>query len=91
MSAIVNISINLSKVEKAALIEGKKGKYLPLTIFINDEADEYGNNAAAIVAQTKEEREAKKPRVYLGNGKTVGNGEKTKSVEQESLLDELGI
>ena len=94
MSAIVNISVNLSKVEKAFLNNSKKGdSFLPLTVFINDEEDEYGNDVAVILKQTKEERDAKKQRVYLGNGNTVvkAQAEKAKSVEQESLLDELGI
>jgi len=64
---IFNASINLTKIEKAWL---KKGKYLDISGFINDEVDQYGNNVAIIVSQSKEEREAKTPRVYLGNGKT---------------------
>ena len=55
-------SLRLSKVKKAS--------YLNISGFINDEVDQYGNNVAIIVSQSKEEREAKTPRVYLGNGKT---------------------
>ena len=64
---IFNASINLTKIEKAWL---KQCKYLDISGFINDEVDQYGNNVAIIVSQSKEEREAKTPRVYLGNGKT---------------------
>ena len=52
-------------------IEGKKGKYLPITITINDEVDQFGNNGPVIVEQTKEEREAKVAKVYLGNARVV--------------------
>ena len=31
----------------------------------------YGNNASIMISQTQEEREAKKPRTYIGNGKVV--------------------
>jgi len=64
---IFNASIDLTKIEKSKI---NKGKYLNISGFINDEVDQYGNNVAIIVSQSKEEREAKTPRVYLGNGKT---------------------
>jgi hypothetical protein len=64
---IINASIDVTKIEKAKL---KNGKYLNLTAFVNDELDQYGNNVAIIVSQSKEERQVKTPRVYLGNGKT---------------------
>ncbi len=71
MSTIVNASIDLSKIEKSKVIDGKKGKYINITLFVNDEVDQFGNNASIIMSQTKEEREAKTPRVYLGNGRTA--------------------
>ena len=86
MSTIVNASLDLTKVEKAKIIDGKKGKYINVTMFINDEADQYGNNASVIMSQTKEEREAKTPRVYLGNGRTVGNNQPK---QEESVIDGL--
>ena len=73
MSTIINASLDLTKIEKSKIIKGKKGSYINVTMFVNDEVDQYGNNASIIMSQTKEEREAKTPRVYLGNGKTVGN------------------
>jgi len=75
MSTIINASLDLTKIEKSKIIKGKKGSYINVTMFVNDEVDQYGNNASIIISQTKEEREAKAPRVYLGNGKTVGNGQ----------------
>ena len=67
MSNIVNASLDLTKIEKSKIIKGKKGSYINMTMFINDENDQFGNNASVIISQTKEEREAKTPRVYLGN------------------------
>ena len=75
MAGIVKGSINLSSIPKDKIIEGKKGKYLPITITINDEVDQFGNQGPIIVSQEKEEREAKVDKVYLGNVKVVwGNG-----------------
>lgn len=71
MSALVSVSLNLAKVPKDKVIDGKKGKYLNVTVSINDETDQYGNNAAIYVSQDKEEREAKADRTYLGNGRVV--------------------
>ena len=76
MASIIATSIDLTKIPKDKIINGKKGKYLPITITINDELDNFGNNGPVIVQQTKEERDAKVDKVYLGNVKVVWtNGE----------------
>ena len=69
MASIINFSIDLTKIPKDKIIDGKKGKYLPVTLTLNDELDNFGNNGPVTVAQTKEEREAKTTKVYLGNAK----------------------
>ena len=71
MASIIKASINLSEIPKDKVIIGKKGKYLPITITINDEVDQFGNQGPVIVDQTKEEREGKAPKTYLGNVKVV--------------------
>jgi hypothetical protein len=71
MASIIKTSIDLNKIPKDKIYVGKKGKYLPITITLNDELDQFGNNGPIIVEQTKEEREAKADKVYLGNVKVV--------------------
>lgn len=71
MATILNTSIDLTKIPKDKIINGKKGKYLPITITLNDELDNYGNNGPVTVSQSKEERESKASKVYLGNVKVV--------------------
>ena len=71
MASIIATSIDLTKIPKDKIINGKKGKYLPITITLNDELDNYGNNGPVTVQQTKEERDAKVEKVYLGNVKVV--------------------
>ena len=71
MASIIKTSINLNNIPKDKIIEGQKGKYLPITITINDELDQFGNNGPVVVAQSKEEREAKVAKVYLGNVQVV--------------------
>jgi|TARA_R110000765_G_scaffold19858_1_gene51739 hypothetical protein len=71
MASIVKTSINLNEIPKDKIIIGKKGKYLPITLTLNDELDQFGNQGPVVVEQTKEERETKVPKVYLGNCKVV--------------------
>ena len=67
MASIIKANINLNNIPKDKIYHGKKGKYLPITITINDELGNYGDNGPIIVEQTKEERDAKTDKVYLGS------------------------
>ena len=71
MASIIKASINLNEIPKDKIYIGKKGKYLPITITINDEVDQFGNQGPVVVEQSKEEREAKVAKTYLGNVKVV--------------------
>ena len=42
-----------------------------ITISVNENVDNYGNNVSAWESQTKEQRDAKAPRNYVGNGTVV--------------------
>ena len=67
----MNASIRVDKLPKEKFVKGKDNAvYYNMTISISDET-RYGNNVAITDSQTKEEREAKKPKNYLGNGKVV--------------------
>ena len=84
MASIIKASINLSEIPKENVIVGKKGKYLPITITLNDEVDTYGNQGPVIVDQTKEEREGKAPKTYLGNVKVVWtNGDNVEAAPRD--------
>lgn len=71
MAGLVNASLNLTEIPKDKIVEGKKGKYINVTIAINDDPDKFGQHCSITVQQTKEEREAKEKKLYLGNGKVV--------------------
>ena len=84
MASIIKASIDLNKIPKDKIFVGKKGKYLPITITINDELDQFGNQGPVVVEQTKEERDAKAPKTYLGNVKVVWtNGTNVESAPRE--------
>lgn len=67
MSSILNLSIDLSKVDKSKLVDGK---YLNTQVFINDES-KFGNNVSMAYSQSKEERESKVQKQYIANGRVV--------------------
>ena len=67
MASIIKTSIDLNKIPKDKIYVGKKGKYLPITITLNNEPDQFGNQGPVVVEQTKDERDAKAEKTYLGN------------------------
>ena len=72
MSALINVSLRVDKLPKEKFVAGKDGAvYYNFTIGINDEANQFGQNVSLTDSQTKEEREAKKPKSYLGNGTVI--------------------
>ena len=85
MASIIKASINLSNVPKDKIITGKKGKYLPITITVNDDLDQFGNQGPICVDQSKEERESKEAKTYLGNVKVVWtNGENVDTAPRDA-------
>jgi hypothetical protein len=72
MGALINLSLRVDKLPKEKFVQGKDGAvYYNFTIGVNDESNQWGQNVSATDSQTKEEREAKKPKSYLGNGNVV--------------------
>tara|TARA_B110000196_G_C20744244_1_gene474619 strand:+ start:327 stop:623 length:297 start_codon:yes stop_codon:yes gene_type:complete len=89
MSAIIGLSVTkeqIAAIPDSKCHKGKNGHYVNLSVFINDEV-KYGNNVSLALGQTKEEREAKSPKTFLGNGKVLflRDGIKTaKEIEESS-------
>lgn len=79
MSAIINLSIDVTKIDKSKLVDGK---YLNTQIFINDET-KYGNNVSMAYSQSKEERDSKAKKEYFANGKVVWTDNVIKVAEKE--------
>lgn len=69
----INISIDVTKIDKALLYKGAKGTYMNLTTFVDPgQEDQYGNHGFIAQSQSKEEREANKERPpILGNCKVM--------------------
>lgn len=66
MKVGVELKIDVTKIDKARIYEGQKGKYLTMTAFIDvDNKDQYDNNG--MITHKKEEGEERAP--ILGNAK----------------------
>jgi type IV secretory pathway VirB9-like protein len=52
-------------------IRAKKEKGLSITFSIDDKTNQFGQNVSAFATQTKEQREAKAKKYYVGNGSIV--------------------
>ena len=61
MAKLINLSLNVDQIDESKLYKGKKGSILNLTIAVNDEDDQFGNNVNSWQQQTKEEREGSTP------------------------------
>ena len=96
-------SLNSLYIKKETLktlletVEKKQEKGVELTVALNDEVNQYGQNVSAWVSQTKEQRDEKKQRFFTGNGKTFwSDGKITVAKEAdaetvEATKDEPGL
>ena len=85
MASIISASIDLTKINKSKIYEGKKGKYYPITIVLNDEPGQYGDSGYIMTEQTKDERDAKAAKEYLGNVKVVWtNGQNVTTADNKT-------
>jgi hypothetical protein len=92
MGSLINLSLRVDKLPKEKFVQGKDGAvYYNFTISVNDDSNQFGQNVGATDSQTKEEREAKKPKSYIGNGNVVWTDGTIKTAEkrQEATKEEI--
>ena len=78
----VEVSIDVTKIEKARLYQGKKGKYLTMTTFIDvEQTDQYGNNG--FIAHKKEQDEQNNAPI-LGNVKVFWSDAQQQPAQQQT-------
>ncbi len=83
---MINVSIDLSKIDKSKIKEGANGaKYYNITVDKRKDVDKFNNTHTVYQSQSKEEREAKTPKVYIGNGKEIvfNNNQAQQSAPQQ--------
>lgn len=86
MSSLSNIYIKAETLQTLIDTIKKKGeKGINLTISINEDTDKFGNNLAGWVKQSKEQRDDKAPRYFVGNGECFWtDGSITKAERQDA-------
>lgn len=80
MAGLIAQSIDVTKITKSKL---RDGKYLDIVTNVEDTTNEYGQNVSTYEQQTKEQREAKAKRHYIGNGKVVWTDGKIVKAEKQ--------
>lgn len=90
MKKVISLKIDVSKIEKDRLYQGKKGTYLDAVCFYDDEKDQYGNNGMIVQSVSKEERENGVQGPILGNAKTFeSNGRSSGNIDSSVELDDV--
>jgi hypothetical protein len=87
MSSLNSLYLKLSTLkEMVDVLERKQENGIELTISINDTTNNYNQNVSAFVSQTKDQREAKTNKFYVGNGRTVWTDGKIQAFEYKKDL-----
>ena len=92
MGKIINVKVDVTKLDKSKFFAGKKGTYANITVAENMNGEsEYGDTHYVFESQSKEERDAKTPKNYLGNGKefVFGSNGATQTATTETTDDDL--
>lgn len=70
---MINVSICLTDIPKEAVTLAKNGKkYINIIVSKRKEKDQYGSTHTVFISQTKEQRDKKEQKIYVGNGKKLG-------------------
>ena len=85
MGHLLSLKLDVKKIPKEKYFNGEKGVYIDLTIGVDDEPNEYGQTVKAWVEQTKEERDEKMQRVFVGNGTGIWSDGKPVFVRQRKV------
>ena len=81
----VNLSINVSKIDKDLLFTGKNGKYLDATVFVNlDELSQFGDNGIINQSISKESKDAGETGALLGNAKVFWRNDGNEVLKQDN-------
>jgi hypothetical protein len=72
MGTIIGASICLDQIDESKVTIAQNGKrYLNISIVVNDKLDKYGKHVELSHSQTKEERDSKAKKKYLGSGNQI--------------------
>jgi len=80
----ISCKVDVTKIDKAKLFQGKKGTYLDLTLFLDtEEKTEYGDHGTVTQSASKEERDAGRKPPIIGNAKVFYQSGQPKQARQD--------
>jgi hypothetical protein len=87
---MITISVCLSDIPKSKIVEAKNGKkYVNLVLDERREVGQYGETHMLYVSQTKEERQNKDKKVFVGSGKEYKFEKRQEDVPDSDVGDGL--
>lgn len=85
------ISLCVSDIPKEKIKKHKNGKkYLSIVVAERKEKDQFDNDLYVFISQTKEEREAKADKIYVGSGQTKSFKNEGVSVQDVEDMPSIG-
>jgi hypothetical protein len=88
MSQILTLKIDVTKFYREAFYKGEKGTYATISVFVNDEKDDYGNFGMIRQDIGKERREAGEKGPILGNVVRIFNQDSKPRQPQAPAMNE---
>ena len=92
MSDFISISICLSDIPKDRIKAANNGKkYINLAVTRMKEPDKYEQTHTVFVSQSKEEREVKENKIYVGKGKEINFMPSGATVQSVESMPEMNL
>ena len=88
MSKLIKLKIDVTKIDKSKLFKGEKGTYLDLDVWINEDEAEDWKKVSVNQQQTKEERDSKAKKNYIGNGELKFGWDDAPKNDTKEVVDE---
>ncbi len=87
---MITISVCLTDIPKSKIVEAKNGKkYVNLVLDERREVGQYGETHMLYMSQTKEERQNKDKKVFVGSGKEYKFEKRQEDVPDSDVGDGL--
>jgi len=91
MSKLIKLSIDVTAIPKESIKPHTNGKkYISVDCWVNDSVDRFGKDVSLNMSQSKEERDAKTPKTYIGGGETkFGFGTAAPFEDKSNAADDM--
>jgi hypothetical protein len=91
MGKLIKLSVCLTSIPKDKILNHANGKqYVSIDCWVNDDKapDKFGKDVTLNITPTKEEREAKANKIWVGAGETKWGFEKKEAPANKAVDDE---